>query len=127
MKFVYCANCGKKLAIYRKALPKFATIIDIVEHHECGEEVANLDLNPQQVPTFNQDPSKNRFVSKLDTMNPMETVRAAVGGVDTNTLRDRRFDKEPETKSTAPDGVLDMIKSMSTSEPENPIEGGDDE
>jgi hypothetical protein len=114
MKFVYCANCGKRLNIKRKGLKKYAAIIDIVEYHECGEMV-EFDLKPVDIPTFTEVEGKNKFVKKLNKLQPSPNI----GSISTGTLKDRRFESEEkqEKKSSAPDSVQQMLKTMMNSEP----------
>lgn len=110
MKTVYCSNCGKRLSIMRKALPKYATIIDIVEFHKCSKDPVEIDLTPVDILKFNEDKANNKFVSKLNDLAPTTTF----GGVSTANLRDRRFEVEVERekpKSSAPPSVLGLIKS----------------
>lgn len=102
MKEAYCANCGKRLAVMRKAMPKFGRIIDLVEWHECSEEPQEIDLTPIGVPVFDQKGDKTKFVEKLDRMQ---------GTIGTDMLRDRRkaeYVKE-ETTSTAPTSLINEV------------------
>ena len=114
MKFVYCSNCGKVLPVFRKALPKFATIIDMVEPHECSEEPVEINLKPTQVPSFNLDTKKGKFVQVLNNLSP--SVVGKAGGIDSNDLKDRRFEQD-EPKTTAPSGLVNIIKDLDTSIP----------
>lgn len=116
MKIVYCSNCGTRLQIYRKAMPKFATIIDIVEHHTCPDEPVEFDLKPAEVPPFVQMDGK--FVQKLNDLNPLQKVRSIVGEVDSNDLRDRRFEQtEPKQTTSAPSILQTMLKDLGPSAP----------
>ena len=88
MKHVYCSRCGTRLAISRKALPKYGKIINIVEYHECPDEPVEIDLTPVDIPTFVSVPGdldKNTFVQNLNGLLP-----STIG---TDNLGDRR-DKE---------------------------------
>jgi len=105
MKIVYCANCGTRLNVKRKAMPKYGTIIDLVEFHECSEEPVELDLKPVDVPVFNSTEGKDKFIQKLDQLQPP----ASLGAISTNDLRDRRkgeFVKD----STAPASLEKLIR-----------------
>lgn len=122
-KVVYCANCGTRLSILRKALPTYGRIIDIVEYHECLDEPAEFDLTPIQVPIFRKVDDKNKFADKVGTI-----PNAINEG-----LSDRRFEVEPkpksinQVKSTAPQSILGMLDSMTNSAPEHEITELDNE
>ena len=119
MKFIYCSNCGIRLAIFRKALPKFGVIIDMAEPHTCSDEPIEFDLKPIDIPTFTEP--KGKFVKKLNNLSPAR-VSGIIGGVDSNTLRDRRFEPdESKPKSSAPDTLLNMIKDLGNSIPDKPL------
>lgn len=105
MKVVYCANCGTKLAISRKALPKYGKIIDIVEYHVCPDEPIPLDLTPNEVPPFVEVKEKNKFVQNLNDLKS----QSILGTIGTNSLRDRR--EEAPVKSLAPSAILDSINN----------------
>jgi len=117
MKVVYCSNCGMRLAILRKALPKYATIIDVVEFHKCLATPAEIDLTPVDIPKFTMTSGKNKFVQKLNELNPGSD--STFGGISTASLRDRRFETSDEkAKSTAPPSILNLVKDMDNSTPE---------
>lgn len=128
MKVVYCANCGKRLNLMRKALPKYATIIDIVEFHECSSIPVDPDLTPVDIPQWNPTKDKNQFVSKINDLSPAtdfhrQVTKAVFDGVSTANLRDRRFEtsNEPPQKSSAPPSILSIIKGMDNTNPERTI------
>ena len=102
MKVVYCAKCGMKLKLYRKALPAYSTVITIIEPHVCAEELIEFDLTPIQSTPLNEKNKDNKFVQNLNDLNS--------GG-----LKDRRPDKDvrpkPET-SSAPPSISDTIDAM---------------
>lgn len=112
MKVVYCANCGTRLNVQRKAMPKFGRIIDIVEYHECLDEPVELDLTPIDIPTFTEKEGKNKFVQNLNELNPPTPP--------VFDLRDRR--KDENIKSTAPDSILRNLKMSPNSIPEGELE-----
>lgn len=113
MKFVYCSNCGKKLSIFRKALPKYGTIVNLVEYHECTEEPVEFDLTPVDVPIYTLTEGKNKFVQKLNELaSPRKTVFE-------RDVRDRR--SEDATKSTAPKSLLGVVQSIPNSQPTHDI------
>ena len=115
MKFVFCANCGTRLNITRKAIPKYATIIDVVEFHECPEEPIPLDLTPIDIPSFKVKEDKNKFVENLNDLVP-KSILAAMGAPD---LRDRRDEKDVKElgKTSAPDGLTSMIDNLQPTQP----------
>lgn len=96
----YCANCGQRLTVNLKAMPKYGTVVRLVSYHECGE-VQEFDLKENPAPTYD---GKNEFAQNLDKLQPSPSSDA----VDTEALRDRRTD--PDIKSTAPDNLLDHLK-----------------
>ena len=73
IKTVYCANCGTRLNVSRKALPKYGKIIDIVEYHECPEDFVELELTQIDVPKFSEVEGKNEFVQNLNDLNPTDS------------------------------------------------------
>lgn len=121
MKVVYCANCGMRLNVLRKAMPKFAKIIDIVEHHECLDEPVEIDMTPVDIPPFDmkEEEGKNKFVQKLDDLQ----AKPVVGALSTADLRDRRNPEQVKSDidSTAPNSVLGQIKSMQNTVPAGDI------
>ena len=137
MKVVYCANCGTRLNVLRKALPKYAKIIDIVEYHECPNESVEIDLTPVDIPPFDiqKEKGKNKFVQKLNDLQPSKHFDiqgteigrvvggASIGALSTADLRDRRKSEEVKSDidSTAPNSVLGQLKSMQNTTPANDI------
>ena len=113
MKCVYCENCGRRLAITRKALPKYGRIIDLVEFHECSEEPVEIDLAPADVPVFAKvaKEGKDKFVQNLNKLQPPS--------IDTEGFKDRRDvkDVKSESSSSAPRTLLDTVKSMHNTTP----------
>jgi hypothetical protein len=113
---IYCANCGLSLKLIRKALPKYATIVDLVAYHECLEEPVEIDLKAVHNEPLSV-PGKDKFVKKLSDLG--STVTAIPGGISTEDLRDRRFERgsDEQAKSTAPLAVLDHVKTAVNSAP----------
>lgn len=129
-KIVYCANCGTRLNIARKALPKFGKIIEIVEYHECTDEPVDFDLTPVNIPTFGMTPGKDKFVQKINDLSP-QAVAMRAHDMDEE-LRDRRFEdktSDGQVKTTAPQSILGMIDKMIPTESERELieEEGDEE
>jgi len=119
MKVVYCANCGLRLTIIRKALPKYGRIIDLVEPHECLDEPVEFDLTPVEVPAFTTVPEegKNKFVQKLNKLQPQPSIPNIDG------TEDKRKPEhiKSETSSSAPRTLLDSIKVLDNTTPANDI------
>jgi hypothetical protein len=116
-KVVYCAQCGTRIEVYRKALKGYGRIIEIIEPHECLETPVDLDLTPLEIPKKSAD---GEFVQKLDDLRP--------ASVSTADLRDRR--PSADVKSSAPLGILDQVKAAIPSQPAHDLgkgepEGGD--
>ena len=113
MKCVYCSNCGLRLAIIRKALPKYGRIIDLIEPHKCLDEPVEFDLTPIDVSVPSVDSgSKNAFVQKLNELQP--------SSIGTENLTDRRKTEDIKgDSSSAPRTLLDNIKSMHNTTPVN--------
>ena len=106
MKQVYCAKCGTKLRISRRALPEYQTIIDIVEHHECPDDPVEIDLEPVDTSkpvSFSDD---DKFVQKLNELAPPKPQPP---------LQDRR--PSESVKSTAPETLLDQLSNLQNSTP----------
>ena len=139
MKYVYCANCGTKLKITRKALPRYGKIIDIVECHECLESPVDLDLKPTDVPRVSSSErrsgersSENKFVQKLNEL-VRKSLPLELRSMELRSRNEtREFEKLSETKnyeherplpssvrtipSTAPRTLLDSIRVNKVSE-----------
>jgi hypothetical protein len=116
MKVIYCANCGKPLQVFRKALPSHSRIIDLVEWHECLEEPLDLDLEPltSLQPSNIKEEGKDKFVQKLNDLPVPQLLNTD------SSLKDRR--PHDQVKSTAPPTVFDTLKSMQNSTPAHSIE-----
>lgn len=106
-KVVYCSKCGKRLLIYRKALPAYGTIIELIEPHKCGTKVEDFDLSPlpyhPNVDELSKD-ENNKFVRKLNNLPkhklPISDRRAK------ENLRQSK-----QSTSMAPAALLSQIKS----------------
>jgi hypothetical protein len=105
--FVYCSDCGTKLTITRKAMPKFGRIIDIINPHVCLDTPIEPDLTP--LPSPIQYTGDKKFVQKLNELQPLSRFAE----LDEKGLGDRRFsilpkgvEVESDIKSTAPSSLL---------------------
>lgn len=72
MKQVWCSRCGTKLQVYQKALPQFSRVIEVIQPHECTEEVAEIewDLMPFPLPAVPDAIQDDKFIKKLDETAP---------------------------------------------------------
>jgi hypothetical protein len=106
-KFVYCAVCGFRSPVVRKAVPSIGRIIDLIEPHECSVDPIPLDLEPLTVPIPSEALNKddNKFVNKLNDL-----IRRP-SGITSVVLQDRREEKA-EVKSTVPDNIFKQIMNM---------------
>lgn len=104
MKVVYCAKCGTKLPVMRKALVKYHTIVDIVPSHDCLDTPIEFDLTPISVPIF----VTGKFVEKLNELNPPKPLMS----INEEELRDRR--PAEHVKSSAPTTLLDSMKRQTS-------------
>lgn len=104
-KLTYCANCGLRLNVYRKAIPKYGRIVDLIEPHECSEEPVEFDITPTDIPVFQPSEKDNKFVKKLNELTPPVFPDKALN------LQDRR--PSDQVKSTAPESLLNFVKDAS--------------
>lgn len=131
MKCIYCAKCGTRLTLTRKALPKYGRIINLVKPHECPDEPVEFDLSPVDVPTF-AEPVKegdDKFVQNLNRLDVPHDLRVGPFQGDDGHIGnpgDRRdiADVKSETSSSAPRTLLDNMKAM---HPTAPVHGIKDE
>lgn len=95
-----------KLPVARKAMPTYGRIIDLINPHKCLDEPAELNLGSEtDVVAFGQEEGDKKFVQKLNELKP-----SSIGAVSTMDLRDRR--QGSDVKSSAPDSVINSLKSM---------------
>ena len=113
MKFIYCANCGQRQTLFRKALPSYGRIVELFEPHVCTEEVQEFDLEPLEVPTV-VIKGDNKFVQKLNDLpkDPMVKMQ----------LRDQRSGGREEVTSSAPPSLHGMVDSQPNSTPEGNVD-----
>jgi hypothetical protein len=125
---LYCSNCGVNLKLIRKALPKYGTVIDLVEPHKCLDSPVDPHTAIINAPVFEGESDK--FVKSLNELKPSDVhpmgvsfeKRPRVSSMTgTDDLRDRRFDQESKIASTAPSSVLDQIKQMGNSIPSHDL------
>lgn len=119
-KIYFCANCGTRLNVFRKAMPKFGTIVDLVEFHECLDEPVEFDLAPVDVPRYAPKEGKDKFAQKLNELQP-QSMLSAMSSTD---LRDRRSDSDVKSDidTTAPQGLLNQMKSLTNTTPKGELE-----
>jgi hypothetical protein len=133
---LYCAACGIQLSILRKAIPKIASVIDVVEPHVCKEEVIPFTEMPDYcaAPKFLNEPDSYKFVQSLNGLGKapvpiasdrVKPARQSMTGTDD--LRDRRFDTESKQTSSAPTSIAEQIRLMQNSIPSHDLKGLEDE
>jgi hypothetical protein len=93
--------------MYRKALPKYASIVELVEPHTCLPQAIDFDLSPSEVPVYTPK-------APVDNLPKF-------GMASTSNLRDRRFESDSDIKSVAPESIRSMIDSMANSQPSKPL------
>ena len=129
---LYCENCGKRLKVIRKAIPKIGAIIDLVSYHECSEEPVPFDFNPDVIIDAAPVDGKQKFVKSLNELARPISMKVGAAHSEgkslrpssmtgTDDLRDRRFDPDLKTKSSAPSSVLDQIKQIGNSIPSHDL------
>ena len=129
-KHLHCAQCGTELLLLRKAIR--GKIYDIVEPHQCSEEIAEPSQREGFVPIEKPRPpesiveekfAEGKFVEKLNDLkvNPVDPFSHTDDKRKGDTMR-------KEKTSSAPDGILASIKSMQNTIPASDIskEPGDD-
>ena len=109
-KNLYCSQCHLELKMTRKALPKYATIVELVEPHTCLEIPVEFNFNPAEVPIWKLG---------IDADRPI--IPKGFGSVSTADLRDRRFEPKSDVKSTAPESIRSMIDHMVNTNPSKPL------
>ncbi len=112
-KIYYCSNCGLRLEVYRKAMPKYGRILELVTPHECTEEPVEFDLTPLDMPLPTPEAKDNKFVKNLNELSPPPSLIPDDG------LRDRR--SADQVKSTAPDSLLIHMKNALPTTPVHDI------
>lgn len=119
---VYCANCGTRLTIKRRAMPKFGRIIDIVEYHVCPDEPVEIDLKPIDVPVFKEKEGKNKFVQNLNELQPPTHFSEG-----SNMRNLPIVDKRPKEaiKSMAPQNLLNQMKHLQNIPPAHDLDDSD--
>ena len=108
-KLYYCANCGKRLSVYRKPMPAYGRILELVIPHECSEEPVEFDLSPIDVPVQAPTETDNKFVKKLNELSPPSFPSQNLD------LRDRR--PPEQVKSLAPESLLTHVKNALPTSP----------
>jgi len=111
----FCSNCGKKLDVKPKAIPRAGIVISLVQYHECSSEVQEFTVDLGAPILADAVAGKDKFVQSLNRLKPL-------GMISTNELRDRRFEKDDnEVKSTAPNMVREMLNRMMPTTPAHDI------
>ena len=113
MQKIYCSKCHTSLTLVQKAMPEFGRVITLADPHKCLEEPLEFDLTPVKVPKpINPvDDSDNGLV-------PNDSL-GILGAVGTGDLKDRRAPEH--IKSTAPESIIEQIRSSLPSTPANDV------
>ena len=106
---IRCANCGAILYPSLKAIPQLGKVIEILAPHECGEPV---EFTVPETSSIARQSAIAR-AEELPFGKKLTEVRkgykeAFPDALDTG---DRREKREELNVSTAPKGLLDMLKS----------------
>lgn len=102
-KVVYCAECGRKIPIFRKAIKGYGRIIELIPTHECSEEPEELDLTPIKVPPA-EDIVNGKFKDTIDDLKTPNSTRPTRGFQDVR--------PKDSIKNLAPQGVLEQVKNF---------------
>ena len=115
---IYCASCGTELFFQRKALPKQQLIVTVVEPHKCKENIL-IPFDTEEIAPIEREKPKDldslfdsfKFVKKLNDLNSDPSTPTGV--------EDRRpKDDIRQPISSAPGGVLGMVKNSPNTTPE---------
>jgi hypothetical protein len=106
---IRCANCGAILYTSLKAIPQLGKVIEILAPHECGEPVEFTVPETSNV-------ARQSAIARAEELpfgKKLTEIRkgykeAFPDALDTG---DRRGAREELNVSTAPKGLLDMLKS----------------
>jgi hypothetical protein len=106
---IRCANCGTILYPSLKAIPQLGKVIEILAPHECGEPVEFTVPETSNVARQSAIAAAEGlpFGKKLTEIRK-DYKEAFSDALDTGDRRDKR---EELNISTAPKGLLDMLKS----------------
>jgi len=118
-KQFFCAQCGTKLEVKRKAIPQQGVVIDLVEPHTCGKKGEEFDLINLDTPKSPAEEMKIEkmfegfdFVQKLNKATEVETPG------EPGDQRPKSARREELVTSSAPVGVLDIARNSTPSTPE---------
>lgn len=101
-KQYFCSKCHLELTVTRKALKEYGRIVELVEPHECSDEVHEIKFDSRPLNTFDTS-----YKDKID----QNLINLGIEPGDRRSLAD--------VKSTAPSSLLDKIKTLSNSIPEH--------
>jgi len=114
---VYCSNCGLQLLITRKALPKYNTIIELIDPHECLEEPVEFKPRLNPVPTYKPSQPKGKFAKQLEDMSPSRPFPLLEEDAEGPGDRRPTDQIKGDITTTAPRGILDHVKTAVPEEP----------
>ena len=103
-KFLFCAECAKRLEVTRHAVVKLGRIIDVVTPHVCTEQPVEFDFSetvtiPQFITT-----AKGKFDRKLNELDGTKDEMDLRGFLPGTELGDKR--PLDSVKTDAPSAIL---------------------
>jgi hypothetical protein len=123
---IYCARCGKQLAISIKALPQLAKTMTLIEPHECGE-MEQIDFGSiAEIPAPLTRREQDKTVSGFPFAQHIDenTAKLEKPNFDDGS-GDRRPDENKRVHpSIAPEGLREMALGR-TGEIPSPGDGND--
>ena len=114
-KHLFCAKCGYEVFWTRRALPRMGIIFDLIEPHQCKEDVTLPEGVELPQPIKKAKPGNLdevfagfEFGKKLDELEPKTKPPMTEEGP--GDRRPTSTKRDEIVSSTAPQGVLDQIK-----------------
>ena len=132
MRYIYCAQCGEKLEIHRKAVPSKGKVYDIIRPHNC-DEAALEDMSEEVIkkiaenemkmvpPKLEQMFNSFKFVKKLNSFDQKLEIEPHTAEAETGDKRSKEHLRKEIVTSMAPSNLLKNIKNLPTSQPESDI------
>lgn len=132
MKHVFCAQCGEKLEVFRKAVPSQQKVYEVIRPHNC-DKVALEEMSEEVIEKIEEEEKKPpstklnklfdsfKFVQKLDNLTPKPSSITEAHEETYGDKRDKDHLRKELLTSSAPTGLLDKIKDLSPSQAENDV------
>ena len=126
LRVVYCAECGMELEVRRKAVPSEQKIYEVIRPHSCIDKLDTLTTFEEEVKKEEKKPlapklgalfDSFKFVQKLNKLStaPPPMIQ------ETGDKRDKEHLRKELLTSTAPLNLLNNIRNISPSHPENDV------